>query len=136
MKFNKYILIGIGSLIFIGLIVACNSVNYMRIATFFAPIKDSENLDIKTQITVPDQSLSVRDILQRFTRGTISIPPLDTGEDDDIDSVVNDFDDFVDAHDMLVNSMDSLKNSSQGAPSVEESERSEDTETASAPEDE
>lgn len=47
--------------------------------------------------TIPDQSLSVKDILLRFTRGTIQLPPIETGEDDDIDSLGESFDDLTDA---------------------------------------
>lgn len=49
--------------------------------------------------TIPDQSLSVRDILMRFTRGEISIPPPETGDSDDIDDDHDQFDDLVDAFD-------------------------------------
>lgn len=73
----------------------------MRIANFFQPIKDSENLDVTTQITVPDQSLSVRDILSRFTRGQMDIPPVITGEDDDINGPVDEFEDLTDALDSI-----------------------------------
>lgn len=82
----------------------------MRIATFFQPVKDSENLDIETTITVPDQSLSVRDILQRFTRGQIVLPQLDTGVDDDIDDDVLQFDDVVEAMDSIEYVKNTLKN--------------------------
>lgn len=81
-------------------IISCNSINEMRIATFFQPIKDSEHLDVETTITIPDQSLTVREILTRFSRGQMSIPPIEEGDDDDIDSIVG-FDDIVDAHDTI-----------------------------------
>lgn len=83
------------------IIVSCNSVNYMRIATFFQPIKDSESLDVTTVITVPDEAVSVKDILHRYQRGMIELPPMITGEDEDIDSTLSDFEDFVDAHDAI-----------------------------------
>lgn len=48
--------------------------------------------------TIPDQSLSVRDILYRFTRGSMSIPPIEQGDDEDIDSPDTSFDDLSDAY--------------------------------------
>lgn len=47
--------------------------------------------------TIPDQALTVRDILTRFTRGQISIPPIEEGDSDDIESSVS-YGDLVDAH--------------------------------------
>lgn len=46
--------------------------------------------------TIPDQALTVRDIITRFSRGQMELPPLETGESDDIDSS-DTFDDMVDA---------------------------------------
>lgn len=89
--------------------VTCNSVNYMRIATFFQPVRDNEKADVTTNFTIPDQSLSVRDILQRFTRGQITIPPIEEGDDDDIDSITNDFDDIVDAYDTIIDAGQNIK---------------------------
>lgn len=64
---------------------------------------DFEVIDPKS-MTIPDQSLSVRDIIQRFTRGQMEIPPVDSGSDDTFDTVVpSDFDDMVDAHQAVVN---------------------------------
>ena len=54
----------------------------------------------KQVVTIPDQSLSVRDILNNFTRGSLSIPPVDTSSDDDILSD-DSFDDLVDAFDSM-----------------------------------
>lgn len=88
--------------VLIFIIYSCQSTNYMRFNTFFQSIHDSENLDTKTKITVPDQSLSVRDILMRYARGQLVLPDIETGEDDDIDSILTtDFDDIVDAHDSI-----------------------------------
>ncbi|UPW41453.1 hypothetical protein [Dipodfec virus UA23Rod_1363] len=56
----------------------------------FPEIGDSESE------TIPDQALTVRDIISRFTRGQIDIPPIETGESDDIDDAVS-YDDIVDA---------------------------------------
>ncbi len=50
-------------------------------------ISDFEDNDPVSD-TIPDQSLSVRDIIHRYTRGQIEIPPVDQGEDQDIESLV------------------------------------------------
>lgn len=73
----------------------------MKVLSFFDLRHDPEKLDLKTVHTVPDQSLSVRDILTRFSRGQIEIPPIETGEDDDIDSYAENFEDIVDAHESI-----------------------------------
>lgn len=49
--------------------------------------------------TVPDQALTVRDIITRFRCGTMEIPPYETGEPDDIDDPLSHYDDLVDAFD-------------------------------------
>lgn len=59
-------------------------------------ISDFENNDPVSD-TIPDQSLSVRDIIHRYTRGQIEIPPVDQGEDQDIEDSDMDFDSFDDA---------------------------------------
>lgn len=87
----------------------------MRIATFFQPVKDCENLDLQTIITIPDQSLSVRDILHRFTRGQIELPPIDVGEDDSIDASLADFDDLTDAMDSIESANFSMRESIENA---------------------
>lgn len=92
----------------------------MNIATFFQPIKDSEQLDVNTTITVPDQSLSVREILTRFSRGQITIPDIETGADDDIDSPVDSYEDFVDAQDAINNATDSIRVNSVPNPPISE----------------
>lgn len=46
--------------------------------------------------TIPDQALTVRDIITRFTRGQMELPPLETGEPDGIDDAES-YDDIVDA---------------------------------------
>lgn len=128
--------------IFIGLFCACNSVNYMRIATFFQPVKDAEHLDINTRITIPEQSLTVREILQRFSRGTMLPPDIDTGEDDDIDEdIENSFDDFVDAYDSIGQAQsklyeESIRNARRHTQETSESEQSGETQVSqeSAPE--
>lgn len=59
-------------------------------------ISDFEDNDPVSD-TIPDQSLSVRDIIHRYTRGQIDIPPVDQGEDQDIEDSDMDFDSFDDA---------------------------------------
>lgn len=59
-------------------------------------ISDFEDNDPVSD-TVPDQSLSVRDIIYRYTRGQIEVPPIDQGEDQDIEDSDMDFDSFDDA---------------------------------------
>lgn len=49
--------------------------------------------------TIPDQSLSVRDILLRFTRGQMVVPPVETGDDSDIDEI--DYDDMISAQEQV-----------------------------------
>lgn len=57
---------------------------------------DSEWNDGKSE-TIPDMSLSVRDILTRFTRGQMELPPIETGDDETFDSPDVEFDDMIDA---------------------------------------
>lgn len=54
----------------------------------------------KESLTVPDQSLTVRDIISRFTRGQITIPPVETGDSDTFDDA-HDFGDMVDVADAI-----------------------------------
>lgn len=57
---------------------------------------DSEWNDGKSEV-IPDMSLSVRDILTRFTRGQMELPPIETGDDETFDSPDVEFEDMVDA---------------------------------------
>lgn len=106
----------------------------MIIRSFFSPQVDHEKVDTKTVITVPEQSLTVRDILTRFSRGQMDIPPIDYGDDDDINAQLSDYDDLVDAHDDIANAqynIDRLKESAQQAENnVEQSETNNSAETA------
>lgn len=80
---------------------------------------DCESLDPKS-MTIPDQSLSVRDILNRYTLGQMELPPIDVGDDEDFDTpVMSDFDDLVDAHDLssqIPDFIDTLRKSSESSP--------------------
>lgn len=73
-----------------------NSNFYRIMYSFFnSPVSDFEVTSDEV-LTIPDQSLSVRDILHRFTRGQMDIPPIEQGDDDDIYSD-DSFDDLSDA---------------------------------------
>ncbi len=87
---------------------------------------DHEHLS-KEVVTIPDQSLSVRDILNNFTRGSLSIPPVDTSADDDI-LLDDSFDDLVDAFDCMESGsslVDELSNAPENTPEPESSPTSE-----------
>lgn len=87
---------------------------------------DHEHLS-KEVVTIPDQSLSVRDILNNFTRGSLSIPPVDTSADDDI-LLDDSFDDLVDAFDCMESGsslVDELSNAPESHPEPESSPTSE-----------
>lgn len=60
-------------------------------------------------LTIPDQSLTVRDILHNFIRGGMEIPPIETGNDDTFESPVDRFDDIVDALSVRDNSIESYQ---------------------------
>lgn len=64
--------------------------------TFFKhPPVDAETLSDEV-FTIPDDALTVRDILSRYTRSHLD-SMIESGEDDDIDSPDIAYDDFVDA---------------------------------------
>ncbi len=91
------------------------------------PDNDVEYVDPVSE-TIPDQSLSVREILTRYKRGDLSLSSLETGDDDDIDSD-DDFDDLVDASDALAGAL-SLRldpDSASGSPAVPPSGLSSDS---------
>lgn len=75
-------------------------------------------------MTVPDQSLSVRDILLSYSRGQTSLPPIETGDDESLDDDVYNYDDLVDAHNALLSSQMNLSSqddlSSQEDPPSQE----------------
>lgn len=47
--------------------------------------------------TIPDMSMSVREILQRYSVGAMDIPSIETGEDETFDTPVDEFEDLSDA---------------------------------------
>lgn len=76
--------------------------------------------------TIPDQALTVRDIITRFTRGQIAIPPIETGDSDDIDDAVS-YGDIVDASEAFERGasafqsiQDSLKNGQENKDTSEQ----------------
>lgn len=71
-------------------------VNTIYNARDFQPEKLTED-----SITVPDMALSVRDIIERFTRGNLEIPPVEYGEDEDIDAPMDSIEDLVDAQNII-----------------------------------
>lgn len=69
---------------------------------------DKETITAPSQ-TVPDQALTVREILMRFTRGQMELPPVETGDDDDIDDYSsNEFEDLVDAQEAYVRGQEQM----------------------------
>ncbi|UPW41764.1 hypothetical protein [Peromfec virus RodF7_14] len=96
--------------------------------TFFNQrLSDFEQLDSES-LTIPDMSLSVREILQRFTRGQMEVPDIETGEDEDFEDY-NGFDDLSDAVDAYRHGAGTLAVLSQS-----EEPRQVDTESSAATE--
>lgn len=81
----------------------------MKIATFYNPPEPDFECNSNEDLTVPDQSLTVREILNNFTRGTMSVPPVETGTDEDINSPFADYDDLVDASNDFNVAVDNLR---------------------------
>ncbi|UPW41590.1 hypothetical protein [Peromfec virus RodF8_47] len=84
------------------------------------------DVEVLTSIddTIPDQSLSVREILQRYAVSGQPLPPVDSGEDDDIDAPDETFGDLVDAQNAVSDGYDvyhrtqaSFRSSESSAPS-------------------
>lgn len=105
----------------------------LTVRTYKSVIDDVEHNDPHSE-TIPDQSLSVRDILHRFTRGQMEIPPVEVGDDDDIDSS-DSFDDLVDAFDSVVDAADYMSEMQQASAQQVEDGNSRQTsaESESAP---
>lgn len=66
-------------------------------------VSDPEEIFLPSE-TIPDQSLTVRDILRSYTRGQIELPPVETGENDTFDSP-----------DEITDEFDAMSAMSQGA---------------------
>lgn len=82
--------------------------------------READEID-KFSKTVPDQALTVREIISRFTRGTMELPDYEVGEDDTFDTDIHEYDDLVDAQNDLDNSNAYLRELSVAAEEKEES---------------
>lgn len=96
----------------------------MKVRRFYSPAEPDYEILNGPSETIPDQSLSVRDILHRFTRGQMVIPPIETGDDEDFDSPdpPQTFDDLVDAQEFLMDSrmnLEAMLHDSRNPPEVE-----------------
>lgn len=72
--------------------------------------------------TVPDQALTVRDIITRFRCGTMEIPPYETGDSDDIDAPLSQYDDIVDAFEDFERGVSAYGDIKSSMPSESESD--------------
>lgn len=95
----------------------------MKILGFFNHVHDHDVVSSETE-TIPDQSLSVREILTRYTRDGMSLPQTPWPDESDIDAAGHDdFDDITDAAASLA----------RGNALVDEARRAKDTERPSDP---
>lgn len=94
----------------------------MNTRSFFGEHTPSvEVLDYEHSETIPDQCLTVREILTQFTRSGRELPDIETGDDDDIDGYDDTYDDIVDAFDARESSVDNLRQSVAFSEHVEKS---------------
>lgn len=101
----------------------------MIVYSFWASKPDDFEFSSGDSMTIPDQSLTVRDILLRYVRGQMTLPSdPDTSDDDDIDDYSRDsFDDFVDALDdfetgsLIVDNLRQSQQSSDDSETVDSS---------------
>lgn len=70
-------------------------------------------------MAIPDQALSVREIIDRYRLGRIDGLPVETGDDDDIDSDGDEFDDMVDAQDAYLHGVSLSDSIQRETPPVE-----------------
>lgn len=97
----------------------------MYVRTFYNHIPmPPEHIAGQSQ-TIPDQSLSVREIIDRYRLGRIDQLPVDTGDDDDIDSYGDDFEDLVDANDAFSDGVDVISSLQKEVPPSSETPPSE-----------
>lgn len=82
------------------LMVACSGITYMKIGSFYKNGNIHFESNDSIDMTIPDQSLSVREILENFTSGKIELPQIEVGDDEDIDAL-DSFDDMIEAQDTL-----------------------------------
>lgn len=70
----------------------------MKTYSFFGSKPFDFEVLSKKSDTIPDMSLSVREILQRYQVGSMVLPPIETGDDDTFETPVEDsFEDLADA---------------------------------------
>lgn len=74
----------------------------MKVNSFWSPPESDFETVVGVSATIPDQSLSVRDILYRFTRGTMELPSVESGDDESFDDIHH-FDDDLDAYESFQN---------------------------------
>lgn len=108
----------------------------MKILSFYSDkVSDYDNNSVSLPSeTIPDQSLSVQDILMRYARGDISLSSRLDGDDDDID-LPSGYDDIVDASEDFESSMRNVMSDVRSYSVA--SQRSEDdktVETVASPE--
>lgn len=90
----------------------------MYVRTFYNHVPmPPEHIEGQSQ-TIPDQSLSVREIIDRYRLGRIDTLPVETGDDDDIDSYGDDFEDLVDANDAFSDGLEIKCSLQKEAPSA------------------
>lgn len=95
----------------------------------------AEELDPE-DLTIPDQSLTVREILENFSRGSLLPPPIETGDDEDFDDYERSYDDLADAFEDRRSFSESAKakiqanNDSLKTDSVEPKQSNGETETS------
>lgn len=88
---------------------------YEKMRTFFNNPSPAYECNVGEDMTIPDQSLSVRDILLNFTRGSMIAPKIETGDDEDIEDAHAGYDDMVDALDEYNSTVLSLHRSQRSA---------------------
>lgn len=72
----------------------------IRTNLYSEPIEIDYEYNSGEVVTIPDMALSVRQILDNFTRGSMVPPPIETGDDEDYSDFGNEsFDDLSDVAD-------------------------------------
>lgn len=95
----------------------------MKIRKFLEPHQCDCEVNDAESLTVPDDCLTVREILTRFTCGTLDVKPsVEQGADDDIDQLDSNFDDIVDAQEAFDNGSLALDQLRESAKMVEKPE--------------
>lgn len=93
----------------------------MYVRTFYNHVPmPPEHIEGKSE-TIPDQSLSVREIIDRYRLGYIDQLPVDEGEDEEIDRFDDDFEDLVDAQEAFNSGVDAYSSLQREVPPVSDS---------------